>query len=107
MGRIDSDVKSALMLPESAVVKAGDRIYVWRLKDKTISKANLDVGVRDPRTGNYEVRGGVAAGDLVLRSPSSTFKDGQSVQLTGPSLASAAPAPAPAAAARAASTQEK
>jgi len=106
-GRIDSDVKSALLLPESAVVKAGDRIYVWRLKDKTISKANLDVGVRDPRTGNYEVRGGVAAGDLVLRSPSSTFKDGQSVQLTGPSLASAAPAPAPAAAARAASTQEK
>jgi hypothetical protein len=107
-GRIDSDVKSALMLPESAVVKAGDQVYAWRLKDKTISKAKLTVGPRDARTGLYEVLGGLAAGDMVLRTPSSSFKDGQAVQLTGPSLAAATPAPAAAGAGKsAAPTQEK
>ncbi|WP_426111233.1 efflux RND transporter periplasmic adaptor subunit [Massilia sp. PWRC2] len=91
-GRIDSDVKSALMLPEAAVVKAGDKVYVWRLQDKTISKVNLEVGVRDARTGNYEVKSGLAAGDQVLRTPSSTFKDGQQVELMTPKLAAAAAA---------------
>jgi len=108
-GRIDSDVKSALMLPESAVVKVGDQVYAWRLNDKTISKARLTVGPRDARTGFYEVRGGLAAGDMVLRTPGSSFKDGQAVQLTGPSLATVATA-APAAAGAgkpAAPTQEK
>ncbi len=91
-GRIDSDVKSALMLPEGAVVKAGDKVYVWRLKDKTVIKTTLDVGARDLRTGNYEVRGGLAAGDLVLRTPNSTLKDGQKVEMVAPKLASAAAA---------------
>jgi membrane fusion protein (multidrug efflux system) len=90
-GRIDSDVKSALMLPEASLVKAGDKFYVWRLKDKTISKVLLEMGLRDPRTGNYEVRKGLATGDMVLRSPSSTFKDGQAVELMAPKLATAAP----------------
>src|SRR5450830_1511651 len=108
-GRIDSDVKSALMLPESAVVKVGDQVYAWRLNDKTISKARLTVGPRDARTGFYEVRGGLAAGDMVLRTPGSSFKDGQAVQLTGPSLATVATAAPVAAGAGkpAAPTQEK
>ncbi|MDB5960444.1 MAG: efflux transporter periplasmic adaptor subunit [Massilia sp.] len=91
-GRIDSDVKSALMLPEASVVKAGDKLYVWRLKDKTINKVNLDVGVRDPRTGNYEVKNGLAAGDMILRTPNSTLKDGQQIELAAPKLAAATPA---------------
>ena len=108
-GRIDSDVKSALMLPESAVVKVGDQVYAWRLNDKTISKARLTVGPREARTGFYEVRGGLAAGDMVLRTPGSSFKDGQAVQLTGPSLATVATAAPVAAGAGkpAAPTQEK
>jgi membrane fusion protein (multidrug efflux system) len=91
-GRIDSDVKSALMLPEASVVKAGDKLYVWRLKDKTINKVNLDVGVRDARTGNYEVKNGLAAGDMILRTPNSTLKDGQQIELAAPKLAAATPA---------------
>jgi membrane fusion protein (multidrug efflux system) len=111
-GRVDSDVKSALMLPEGAVVKAGDKVYAWRLKDKSISKATLQVGPRDARTGFYEVRGGLSAGDMVLRSPVSTLKDGQSVQLTAPSMMAAptvaASGPAtPASSQGGASTKEK
>jgi membrane fusion protein (multidrug efflux system) len=94
-GRIDSDAKAALMLPEGALVKAGDKAYTWRLKDKTLNKANLVIGARDPRTGNYEVKGGLSAGDMVMRTPSSTFKDGQKVEMAPARVASAAvPAPA-------------
>lgn len=88
-GRIDSDTKAALTLPEGTIVKAGDKLSVWRLKDKTINKVTLDVGVRDPRTGNYEIRGGVVAGDMVLRSPTSSLKEGQQVQMIAPKLAAA------------------
>jgi membrane fusion protein (multidrug efflux system) len=91
-GRIDSDTKAALMLPEGALVKAGDKAYTWRLKDKTLNKANLVIGTRDQRTGNYEVKSGLAAGDLVMRNPSSSFKDGQKVEMAAASVATAAAA---------------
>lgn len=89
-GRIDSDSKATLMLPEGALVKAGDKAYTWRLKDKTLNKADLVIGARDQRSGSYEVRSGLAAGDLVLRTPSSGFKDGQKVEMAAARVASAA-----------------
>jgi membrane fusion protein (multidrug efflux system) len=89
-GRIDSDTKAALMLPEGALVKAGDKAYTWRLKDKALNKAALVIGARDQRTGNYEVKSGLAAGDLVLRTPSSNFKDGQKVDMAPARVATAA-----------------
>lgn len=91
-GRIEAETKAALMLPEGALVKAGDKTYAWRLKDKTIRKVDLAIGPRDTRTGNYEVRQGLAAGDVVMRNPGSSFKDGQAVQLAPGKVAAAAPA---------------
>jgi RND family efflux transporter MFP subunit len=92
-GRIDSDTKAALMLPEDALVKAGDKAYTWRLKDKTLTRADLVVGLRDPRTGNYEVKRGLATGDTVMRNPSSSFKDGQKVEMAAARVAAADAAP--------------
>ncbi|WP_317204966.1 efflux RND transporter periplasmic adaptor subunit [Janthinobacterium sp.] len=88
-GRIEADSVPALMIPDAALVQAGDKAFAWRLKGKTLSKVALQIGVRDERTGYKEVRAGLAQGDLVLRSPSSSFKDGQQVE-----LAAAKPAPA-------------
>ena len=34
------------------------------------------------RTGPWDVQSGLASGDTVLRTPGSTFKDGQKVELT-------------------------
>jgi RND family efflux transporter MFP subunit len=89
-GRIDSLTSDALMLPESALVKAGDKTYAWRLNGKTIAKADLLAGARDPRTGNVEIKGGLKAGDAVLRHPSSNLKDGQAVEMAAAKVASAA-----------------
>ena len=78
------------MLPESALVRVGDDSHTWRIKDKTLSKVQLVVGARDPRTGNLEVKQGLAAGDIVLRSPSSNLKDGQKIDMPTARVASAA-----------------
>jgi RND family efflux transporter MFP subunit len=80
-GRIDSQTSNALTLPESAMVRNGDETYVWKLKGSTLAKSNLNVGQRDPRTGNFEIKGGLAAGDQILRHPNSSLKDGQAVEL--------------------------
>jgi membrane fusion protein (multidrug efflux system) len=93
-GRIDADTKAALMLPEGALVKAGDKAYTWRLKDNTLSKVDVTLGQRDARTGNYEVQRGLASGDTVMRTPSSSFKDGQKVERAAAKVASATVAPA-------------
>jgi RND family efflux transporter MFP subunit len=92
-GRIDADTKAALMLPEGALVKAGDKAYTWRLKDNTLSKVDLVLGRRDQRTGNYEIERGLAMGDTVLRAPNSSFKDGQKVERALPKVASASLTP--------------
>jgi membrane fusion protein (multidrug efflux system) len=88
-GRIDAESSSALMLPESAIVKAGDKNYTWRVKGNQLAKVDLQVGTRDQRTGNIEIKAGLAAGDTVLRNPSSNLKDGQKVELTGVRAAAA------------------
>ena len=88
-GRIESEATSALMLPEGALVKAGDSAFAWRLKDRTLNKVGVKLGPRDMRSGQYEVRSGLAAGDTVMRTASSTFTDGQPVQMAAAKVASA------------------
>jgi RND family efflux transporter MFP subunit len=97
-GTIESSSVKALTLPESVVVKAGDKASVWRVKNNALNQVTLQVGGRDARTGNIEVRNGLSEGDIILRNPSSSFKEGQTAE-----LASAKP---PTAAASAASTPQ-
>jgi RND family efflux transporter MFP subunit len=84
-GRIDAESSSVLMVPESALVKSGDKTYAWKVNagGKSLVKADLAIGARDQRTGAYEVKSGLNAGDLVLRAPNSSLKDGQAVQMAG------------------------
>jgi RND family efflux transporter MFP subunit len=96
-GHIDAELTDALMLPESALVRDGDKTYAWKVKGTTLSRADLAMGPRDPRTGGFEVKSGLAAGDTVLRHPNSSLKDGQKVELSAAAkMASAASNPAPA-----------
>ncbi len=95
-GRVEAENTNALMLPEGALLHQGDKNYAWKVKDKSLVRADLEVGVRDPRTGYFEIKQGLAAGDTVLRNPSSSFKDGQKVD-TGVEKIASASAPAPAA----------
>lgn len=80
-GNIEAETVSALMLPEAAIVKSGDKSFAWKIQGKKLNKVELALGSRDVRTGNYEVRRGVVAGDVILRNPSSNFKEGQTVEM--------------------------
>jgi RND family efflux transporter MFP subunit len=88
-GRIDAELTDALTLPESAMVRAGDKTYAWKLKGGALAKADLGVGSRDARTGNFEIKSGLTAGDTVLRHPSSNLKDGQKVEMAATKVATA------------------
>jgi membrane fusion protein (multidrug efflux system) len=72
-------------------VRAGDKAYTWRIKGNKLSKVNVVVGARDARTGNLAVTTGLAAGDQVLRSPTSNLADGQQVEMAAARVASATP----------------
>lgn len=93
-GNIEAATVSALTLPEAAVVKAGDKSYAWKVAGKTLNRVDLQIGKRDQRTGNYEIRSGLTAGDIVMRSPSSSFKDGQSIEMAAAKVAVADATPA-------------
>lgn len=80
-GNIAAEKVMAITLPESVLVKAGDKVSVWRVKDKKLSKVDLALGLRDNRTGFYEIRSGLADGDVVLRNPGSNLKEGQEAEL--------------------------
>jgi membrane fusion protein, multidrug efflux system len=92
-GRVEATASSALTVPDSAVVREGERAFAWRVKGNALQKVALKVGERDLRSGDYIVREGVADGDRLLRHPVATLKDGQAVKDT-PAAVAASPASA-------------
>ena len=92
-GRISSDSGQAILLPEAAVVKEGDKAYVWLLSDGTLAKKPVTLGERDARLGNVVILSGLAAGDRVLRTPGSTLANGQKFEMAKPAAPAASVAP--------------
>jgi RND family efflux transporter MFP subunit len=97
-GRVEAEARDTLMIPDSSLVRAGDNTYTWRIKDNVLRKADLTIGTRDARTGQWEVSKGLVAGDRVLRAPASSFRDGQKVELVSAKAVASANGTAPAAA---------
>ncbi len=92
-GYLEAAQKSAtLMVPAMVLAHEGDKVFAWRVKGSVVQKVPLLLGERDPRRGDFVLRSGLNAGDQLLRSPTSTLKDGQKVQLMATALAAAAPA---------------
>lgn len=91
-GRIESATTRVLTVGESSVVRAGDATHVWRVQDRQLHKASVQLGERDPRRGEYPVIAGLAEGDRVLRNPSSALLDGQRIELAAASASGAASA---------------
>jgi membrane fusion protein (multidrug efflux system) len=80
-GRIEAGTSEALTVIESALVRDGDKVYVWMAQDGNLKKTVVGLGARDVRRGDYAVMSGLKIGDKVLRQPFSTFKDGAKVTL--------------------------
>jgi RND family efflux transporter MFP subunit len=80
-GRIETRRTAALMLPPSAVVREGDAAFAWRVKDRALEKVVLTVGDKDPRSGDFVLKGGVSVGDVVLKYPNTALQAGQAVEM--------------------------
>ena len=88
-GRVQTGGATALMLPESAVLRVGDSAHVWRVQAPVLHKVAVKLGERDARSGDYPALSGLSAGDRILRNPGSTLVDGQAVELATPASPSA------------------
>ena len=92
-GQIASGSAQALVLPEAAIAKEGDKAYVWRVQGSALAKTPVTLGERDARRGDVVVLAGIAAGDRVLRTPGSTLVNGQKIELAKPAAPAASVAP--------------
>lgn len=95
-GHVETSSTAALMVPAVALMHNGDHTFAWRVQGDTLKKTELTLGDRDPRHGDFAVLKGLANGDVVLRNPTTTLKDGAKVKTmasnaaTGPADTSAA-----------------
>ena len=80
-GVIETSIKSALMVSESSIRREGDKVFAWVLDGNKIVKRNIQLGDRDTRLGAWVVTSGLLAGDKILRTTSSSLKDGQTFTL--------------------------
>jgi multidrug efflux pump subunit AcrA (membrane-fusion protein) len=86
---------AAMRLAEPSIVRNGNgTVHVWRVKDGRIAKVAVQIGERDPRSGEFELKSGLAAGDQILRNPGTTLVDGQRVEFAKATATAAASAPA-------------
>ena len=92
-GQIEANSVATLMIPDMAVVRNGDKISAWKIKDNILHKVDIALGARDQRRGDFAVTRGLADGDIILRSPSSTLKDGQKVDTSNKTSVKPAAAP--------------
>jgi membrane fusion protein, multidrug efflux system len=89
-GRLETNTRTTLTIPASAIVRDGDRTSAFRVAGTKLQKVPLTLGERDARTGEFAIAKGLAEGDRVLRYPTSLLKDGQPVQASSPPAAAVA-----------------
>ena len=70
--------RSALLLPEIAVVQVGDRTFVYRVKpDGSVEQVDVTVGTRD--AGRAEILAGIAAGDRIVVDGTGKLRPGAKI----------------------------
>ena len=87
-GRLETQSKSSLTIPATALVRDGDTTSAWRVKDSKLQKVPLAIVERDARSGDYVLASGLAEGDQVIRHPNALLKEGQAVVAAAPAKSS-------------------
>jgi RND family efflux transporter MFP subunit len=82
-GRVVSQSASGLIVPVNAVNTSTQSPWVLRVTNGKTERANVTLGLRDPRTERVLVASGLSADDTLLRGASQGITPGTSVQLSG------------------------
>ena len=97
-GRVSSEERDALVVPEAAVDASGDRPTVMRVKDGAAERVAIAIGLRDDVHEVVEVTTGLAEGELLILSHAArTIEPGAKVAPPGAAKPPAKPAEKPAA----------
>jgi membrane fusion protein (multidrug efflux system) len=75
---LESESRTALVIPEEALVPEKSSQYVFLVRDGVASKREVTIGVRQP--GSVEVLAGLAAGDRVIVEGTIKARDGGPVR---------------------------
>jgi membrane fusion protein, multidrug efflux system len=73
------DRRTAVLVPETAVVPVGGKSYVYVVRDGVAERREVSLGARQP--GTVEVADGVEAGDVVVVSGTQGLRDGAPVNI--------------------------
>ncbi len=73
--------ENALLIPEAALMPAGDKQYVYRIEDGKAVRAEVSLGLR--QQNNVEVLSGLEAGAQIITAGQMKIMDGSKVQPIG------------------------
>jgi membrane fusion protein (multidrug efflux system) len=77
------EAKDAMVVPDTALVPAGDEQYVYRIVDGKARRTKIEIGQR--REGQVEVLQGLDAMDTIVTAGQHKIRDGAAVRVaTGP-----------------------
>jgi membrane fusion protein, multidrug efflux system len=83
-GRVASERRVAMLLPETAVDQRGPQAFIIRLRGGTVDRVNITIGLRDASTETLEVMGEIAVGDTVLLGAARGITVGTPVRVGAP-----------------------
>jgi RND family efflux transporter MFP subunit len=80
-GRVVAEQREGLTVPAAALQDDPRGATVARVRDEVVARVPVEVGIRDEATDRVEVRGDLAAGDVVLLGPVRNLAAGTRVVL--------------------------
>ena len=83
-GRISSEKRLGITVPERAVDQTGIAPVVMRLKAGKVERVEVTLGLRDEGAERFEVRAGLASGDTVLLGAARGISVGTQVVVSAP-----------------------
>jgi RND family efflux transporter MFP subunit len=81
-GRVATDARRAVAVPNSAVDRRGTAPVIHRLKGGKVDVVPVRLGVRDEATELVEIHSGIAQGDTVLLGSAQGVAEGAAVRIT-------------------------
>ena len=84
-GHVASEVRTAPVIPVTAVDERSLKPFVMRIKNGLVEKTEVELGIRDATTETVEVRGGVQAGDTILLGAARGISEKTPVRVSAPS----------------------
>ena len=96
-GRVNAELRSAMVLPSTAIDQRGPKPVVMRLRGGRVERVAVTLGIRDDQRENYEIMQGLQRGDTVLLGAAQAIGEGKQVRVTSVNDRSAAAATAKAA----------